>query len=276
MNYDTICLSGGGVKGITFIGALEYLEKIKHINMENIKNLIGTSVGSIICFILSLNYTISEIKQFILNFDISKLSPDLNIENLLEKHGIDLGNRIMFVIMNFLKEKHNLDDITFIEHYKLTQKKLTIIGTNYTKGIEEAFDYIKTPNMMVGTAIRISISIPIVFTPVHYNNDYYVDGGVTNNFPLNYCNKETTLGLYVKWSCCNEITNIFSLSVGILNIYCDMISMKHNNNYNIIEIKNPKSEMTNFNLDKKKKQELINLGKSSAEIYIKELANKSN
>lgn len=274
INYDTLCLSGGGVKGFSFIGAIEYLEKIKHINMENITHYAGTSAGSIICFILSLNYSITEIKKFILDFDISKLSPELNIENLLENHGIDIGTKIMFVIMNFLKEKYDLDDITFIDHYKLTKKKLTIIGTNYTKGCEEEFNYIKTPDMMIKTAIRISISIPIIFTPVYYNNNHYIDGGVTNNFPLNYCNKETTLGFYVNFSCCNELKDIFSLSIGILNIYCDIISTKHKGDYNIIEIKNIKSEMTNFNLDKKQKQELINLGKISAEIYIKNIANK--
>ena len=30
--YDTICLSGGGVKGFSFIGAIEKLVKIKYIN----------------------------------------------------------------------------------------------------------------------------------------------------------------------------------------------------------------------------------------------------
>jgi NTE family protein len=39
--------------------------------------------------------------------------------------------------------------------------------------------------MSVRLAIRISISVPIVFTPVLYNNNYYVDGGVINNFPMN-------------------------------------------------------------------------------------------
>jgi hypothetical protein len=33
-------------------------------------------------------------------------------------------------------------------------------------------------------------------------------GCLTNNFPLNYCDPKTTLGIYIKYSCSNKLNNI--------------------------------------------------------------------
>jgi predicted acylesterase/phospholipase RssA len=269
--YDTICLSGGGVKGISFIGALEYIEENKYIELQSINNFVGTSIGSMVSFFLSLDYTIQEIKEFIMDFNFTKLIPEINIENILLLHGVDTGEKIMLIVSHFLKEKYNMDDITFEEHQKLTNKKLTIIGTNFTKSCEEVFNYELTPNMSVLTAIRISISIPIMFTPVHYNDNYYIDGGVVNNFPLNQCNPNTTLGIYIKNSNNNMLENIISLSLGCISIITDGISMKHciNNNYDIIEIKNYNAEFTNFELTSEIKQKLYILGIDMAKTFKK-------
>jgi predicted acylesterase/phospholipase RssA len=54
MTYDTICLSGGGIKGFSFVGALEELVKHKHIDIMNINNWVGTSAGALICYLFSL------------------------------------------------------------------------------------------------------------------------------------------------------------------------------------------------------------------------------
>ena len=88
----------------------------------------------------------------------------------------------MYIIINFLKLKLNVNDITFIELYNITKKNLSMIGTNYTKGTEVCFNHINYPTLSVIKAIRISISVPLLFTPVLYNNDYYVDGAIYLHF----------------------------------------------------------------------------------------------
>ena len=54
---DTLCFSGGGIKGFSFIGVLDYLAKNNKINLELIKNYVGTSCGAILSLhrILSLD-----------------------------------------------------------------------------------------------------------------------------------------------------------------------------------------------------------------------------
>ena len=57
-----LAISGGGSMGIGIIGIIKYLEN-KHI-IKNIKNYIGTSIGSLICFLLILGYTTNQIYNF--------------------------------------------------------------------------------------------------------------------------------------------------------------------------------------------------------------------
>lgn len=274
-HYDTICLSGGGIKGFAFIGALEYLEKNNFININEIKNFIGTSAGSMTALFLTLGYTCSNIKAFILEFDFNKIQSDINIDNLLLNFGIDNGEKIILLLQEFIEYKFNVKDLTFEEHYKLTNKKLSIIGTNYTKGIEANFNYETKPKMSVITAIRISCSIPIIFTPVLFENDYYIDGGIINNFPLKYCNSHNTLGIYIKNSCCNKLDSIVSLVMGTVAIILDTISMK-DCKHNIIEIENYQQETLRFNLSLEDKLKIINLGKNYAKKFIDNKNNKKN
>lgn len=276
---NTLCLSGGGVKGFAFLGALEYLEDIKYIDIKKINNYVGTSAGAMISFIFSLGYSVIDLVDFIINFNFTKLIPDTNIDTVLLAYGIDTGDKIMIIIQNFLKEKYNLDDITFEEHYRLTNMKLTLIGTNYTKGTEVAFNHTNSPKMSVLTAIRISISVPIIFTPVLYEMEYYIDGGLVNNFPIKYCNPSTTIGIYIKHSICNKMDNIMNLTMGCLSIVTDIISRKdcndcNFNNYNVIEIENFNQETTNFDIDMDKKIKIISIGKKSAKKFIETLQHK--
>lgn len=271
--YDTICLSGGGIRGLCFIGVLDYLQVNNYIDLNKITHWIGTSAGSLLSFLLILGYTTNEIGNFVLDFNFQKLESDINIENLLINFGINNGSRIIFLLINFLKEKFNINDVTFKELFNLTNKKLSIIGTNYIKCSEEIFNYEVTPDMSVIMAVRISISIPLIFTPVLYNNNYYIDGALVNNFPINYCDPKKTLGIYIKNGNNNIPESISSLISGCISILSDTISCKYLNspNINIIKIDCNFRETSNFNIDRDQKLKIIKTGQIYAKKYIENL-----
>lgn len=268
--FDTICLSGGGIKGFSFIGALEYLQNNHYIDINKINTWAGTSAGSIISFLFTIGYSISDINEFIINFNFNKMQPEPDINNLFLSHGFDNGNKLVIILKEFLNQKFNVNNITFNELFNLTNKKLIVVGTNFSKGQETVFSYDKTPNMSVIDAVRISSSIPIIFTPVLYESDYYIDGAFVNNFPIKYCNPNSTLGIYIKNSCCNNLTNIFTLISGCVAIVSDTISTKDwNVKYPyVIEINNISFDFTNFNIDLEKKNKIINLGQTFAKKYL--------
>lgn len=272
IKYDTLCFSGGGMKGLIFFGVLKYLKDINFIDMNNITTFVGTSIGSIISFILSLGFSIEEIIYFILKFNFKLLVPDIDINNILEYNGIDHGDKVIKILVMFLKQKLNCEDLTFQEHYNLYKKKLFIIVTNYTKSCEEVCNYINTPDLSIITAIRMSISIPFVFTPILYNDNYYVDGGLTNNFAINHCNKKTTLGFIIVNEFINEMKDITKFLNSCFTIIINSLNIKHNtNNINIIKINNIDIKLINFDMDFNYKLKLINIGFERAQEYIKNL-----
>ena len=272
IKYDTLCFSGGGMKGLIFFGVLKYLKDINFIDINNITTFVGTSIGSIISFILSLGFSIEEIIYFILKFNFKLLVPDIDINNILEYNGIDHGDKVIKILVMFLKQKLNCEDLTFQEHYNLSKKKLFVIVTNYTKSCEEVCNYINTPDLSIITAIRMSISIPFVFTPILYNDNYYVDGGLTNNFAINHCNKKTTLGFIIVNEFINEMKDITKYLSSCFTIIINSLSIKHNiNNINIIKINNIDIKLINFDMDFDYKLKLINIGYERAQEYIKDL-----
>lgn len=272
MYYDTLCLSGGGIKGFAYLGSLKYLNDINFIRLKKIKKFVGTSAGALISYILNLGFDINEIIDIAIKFNFKLFVPEIDIDNIIEFNGIDNGDKFIILLSNLLKYKFNIDNINFYDLHKITKKELHIIGTNYTLSKEEVFNYINTPNMSVITAIRISISVPLIFTPVLYNNYYYIDGGITNNFPINYCNKNKTLGIYISNHFKNEMNNIKSYLHNCFTILFNSSSIKNiNNNINIIKINNFDKQFVNFNFNQEYKKNIINIGFISAKNYINNL-----
>ncbi len=276
MEIDTICMSGGGIKGFSFVGALDYLNNTNYLDIKKIVNWVGTSAGSILALLLSIGYTPVEIGDFVIDFDFKKMDPDISVENVFLKFGISNGERFEFILKSFLKKKLGIDDINFKNLYQVTKKTLVIIGTNFTKCCEEAFSWERTPTMSVITAVRISCSIPVFFTPVLYKGCYYVDGGVKNNFPINYCNKKTTLGLYIKNNnSIDSIDSIATIVTGCLGIVTDTITFKDTDYHeNVIQIDNYANEVIKFDLTIENKLKIINLGQIYAKKFVEEYPKK--
>jgi predicted patatin/cPLA2 family phospholipase len=272
MEYDTLCFSGGGMKGFIYLGILKYLNDIKFININNINNFIGTSIGALLSFLLSIGFSVEEIIYFVLKFNFKLLIPDIDTNNILKENGIDDGENVIKIFKMFLKHKLKCEDLTFKEHYNLCNKKLSVVVTNYTKSCEEVCNYINTPNMSIIIAIRMSISIPFIFTPVLYEGNYYVDGGVTNNFPINHCNLKTTLGFIIVNEFINEMTHLTKYLHSCFSIIINSLSIKYNiDNINIIKIKNIDIKFMSFDLDFDYKLKLINIGFERGHSYIKDL-----
>jgi len=270
---NTLCLSGGGIKGISYIGTLMYLEYENYLDINNITIYVGTSSGSILSFFFNIGYSLKELENFVLQFDFSKLEPDINCNTFLSKYGMDDGTKIMTTIQTFLIEKLKVKDITFQELHKITNKTLKIFTTNFTLAQSEIFSHENTPNVSVLTAIRMSISVPFLFTPVEYNGNIYVDGGITYNFGLNYCDSLTTLGLAITNKKINQIDSLHSYLIGLCNIALDSISLnsvcqesKHLP-YNYIEINCQLKEGLDFVINKGCVEQLISDGTHFARKY---------
>ncbi len=270
----TICLSGGALKGICTLGCLKELEKNLFLKCNNIDKFYCTSVGTILSLLIICGYTIEELSRFILKFDLNNLEPEIDCDILFNKMGITEGNEIIATIQTLIYEKLEVYDLNFKEFYEKTNKKIYIFTTNFTKSKEEIFSFDDTPDTSVVLALRMSIAVPFLFTPVNFNDCIYIDGGLTNNFPIDHINDPNFFGICLNFN--NNIDNkdFYNFFLGCINTLVQTINFKNiniQNKNNILIINNlNNNEVSEFSFTLENKNKLFNLGKEFAIEYIKD------
>ena len=215
-SYDGLVISGGGLYGIAYLGIIKKMEEAKKI--QNIKEYAGTSIGSILCIFLSLGKSSDEILEILKNNTIID-KKQINIKDCWFKMGIDDCQLLVEIIKKELDQITKKTNITFNELYIKTNKKVTITGVELQNQDVIYFNHEMTPNMNVIDAIRISCSIPFIFTPYKLDSKLYVDGGLLNNVPINVINQKSILILKTNSKKeIREINNLFELLLIIINI----------------------------------------------------------
>jgi predicted acylesterase/phospholipase RssA len=190
MTFDGLIFEGGGVKGIAYIGAVKKLTE-KGLIVSSMKCFGGTSSGAMIAMLFASKHTINDIDDIMLNMNWKSLKDSSyfgvpgNLMNLILHYGFYQGKKLETLLEKILFSKFNKKLITFQEMFIRTNNHLKVVGTNVTQKKTAYFDHIKTPNMPVSKAVRISMSVPYLYKSVKYDGDHYVDGGVLRNLDLN-------------------------------------------------------------------------------------------
>ena len=166
-----LIIGGGNLKGLAFLGSLEYL----HNNnlLSDLNNFYGCSIGAIIGVFYIIGYTPNEILQLMINTDFNNFW-DLDLNNLEKNYSLLGFNLFNFIKLNFSK-KENIN-ITFKQFYEKYSININIISVSMSKREIIKLNHIDYPNLEVLTAIRASSSIPLIHPPVKINNDYFIDG----------------------------------------------------------------------------------------------------
>lgn len=197
----TLIVSGGGNRSIATLGALQELEKKGILN--NIIRYAGASAGALICTLLNLGFTTSEIITCILSFNSTNIKDSFyKIPfNILFNYGLYSGDKMMSRIKLLFKQKGFDSNITFNELFIKTRKVLVITGTSLSVYETYYFNTNTSPDMKIIDALSISMCIPFLFTRVKYTIEKkvhtFVDGGLLMNFPMHYFETCDLLGKYV-------------------------------------------------------------------------------
>lgn len=188
--YDAVVLSGGGTKVLASLGALHYFYENELISNDSIKDVAGTSAGALSATLLAIGYTPIEIFR---QEYYSKSIFDLNYINSISEIRKGMGLMKIGVLRKKLNEYiHtkipsvvNYDDVPSIKDVLDTyNKNLIIAATNETKGKAEYFTTTTHPDCKIDIAACLSSCLPFVFEKTSYKGDTYVDGGLSDNFPL--------------------------------------------------------------------------------------------
>jgi len=168
-----LTIGGGNIKGIGYIGALEYLYENNLLN--KIDNFYGSSVGTIIGIFFIIGFKPFEIFEILLNINFEKYW-DLNLNNLEKTYSL-ISDTFFKKIKEIFTLKEN-GDITFLNFYKKYNVKIYLFATSLTQRKNICFNMDNYPDLKVLTVLQASCSIPLIFPPVKINNELFIDGCV--------------------------------------------------------------------------------------------------
>lgn len=189
-----LVLSGGGARGTAHIGVLKVLEE-NHIPIDMIS---GTSFGSIVGGLYAAGYSADELQNILENFDwmesLSGRAPrkERSFRRKQEDNGFlirfKLGikdgkiklpgglitpNNLRLTLQDLINERTNQDDFD----------KLPIPFRAVATDLGTGNAYVlKKGNL--ASAMIASMAVPALFPPIEYDGHLLVDGGVSNNVPV--------------------------------------------------------------------------------------------
>jgi NTE family protein len=163
-----LVLSGGGARGIAHIGVIEELEK----RGFEITSIAGTSMGSLIGGAYAAG-KMDALKNWIYTLDKAKVFG--LVDFTLSKQGLIKADKAL------KKMKEYVPDMP-IEELSLPYAAVAVDLVNNKEVVYREGSLYR--------AIRASIAIPGVITPVKEDKHLLVDGGVLNNIPLAHVTRQ--------------------------------------------------------------------------------------
>ncbi|MEX1241557.1 MAG: patatin-like phospholipase family protein, partial [Cyclobacteriaceae bacterium] len=158
-----LVLGSGGARGVAHIGVIEVLEETGH----EIISVTGCSMGAVVGGIYAAGFQ-NVYKDWLLALTKPLLFQMLDFT--LSRQGFLKGERIFSMLQEVTGRQ-------MIEQMKIP---FTAVAADMAQDKEVHY---RTGDLY--KALRASIAIPGVFTPVVENGQFLVDGGVLNPLPLN-------------------------------------------------------------------------------------------
>ena len=163
----SLVLSGGGARGLAHIGVIEELERQNF----KINSIVGTSMGALVGGIHAMG-KLQEFKEWIVK--LNRYSFLRLIDFSFKNGGFIKGEKILNILSMAIPGE-NIEDLKI---------PFACLATDI-----QAHQPVYINSGNIYDAIRASIAIPSVFTPVIRDNMVLVDGGVLNNIPIDYAIK---------------------------------------------------------------------------------------
>ena len=196
-----VALEGGGALGMAHIGVLQWLEE-HHIPVDRIS---GTSMGSLVGALYATGSTPAQMRAIAVSdaftrvFTLQTPYSELSFRRRQDRHELPAALTVGL--------RHHL----FLRNALLTDRGVNgFLTTNLPNDNNQELDYNQLPILFrcVATdlntfapvtfasgplpqAVRASISIPGVFSPVQDRNGHYlVDGGILDNLPTDVLKRD--------------------------------------------------------------------------------------
>lgn len=158
-----LVLGSGGTRGTVHIGVIRELEKQGY----EISSIAGTSMGALVGGIYAAG-KLDEYEEWLTS--LGKMDVFNLVDFTLSTSGIIKADKVLKELQKSIPDQ-KIEDLPI---------KYAAVATD----IKQRKEVVITEGSLYD-AIRASISIPMVITPLQKNDTLFVDGGVLNPLPLN-------------------------------------------------------------------------------------------
>ena len=263
MDFDAIVLSGGGLSGFSQLGFLKELQEAN--KLTPVRKFFGTSIGALIATCTIVGIPVDKIMSKLMVVD-DKLLKVGDLSHLFTKYGLDDGEFFMATIIDLFLENGVNPLLTFAGLVSI-KKQLFISVVNLSRNKVEYFSHLTVPNMKILDAVRVSISIPILLDSKQVNGEYYVDGGLLDNYPMEIAkmNSLNPIGCFTETM---TPVKINSFETFMYNLAVCTLCKSHPICDKTVFVSNTATSSFNFNADVKTRESLFIQGRISTKNYL--------
>jgi NTE family protein len=220
-----LVLEGGGALGLAHIGVLQWLYE-HHVPVDLVA---GTSMGGLVGGFYATGLSPDQVKQTIQNVDWDQvLSGQIPFRDLSYRRkedavefptrlefglrkgvqlpeGFNAGQQVSFILDRVAlpySEVHNFNDLP---------TPFACVATDLTTGKQHVFR-----DGSLALALRSTMSLPGIFSPVHSDGHLYADGGLLNNLPVDVAKSmgaQLTVAIYLQTTAFDPKLGLSTFSV---------------------------------------------------------------
>ncbi len=271
-----LVLEGGGALGLAHIGVLQWLYE-HHVPVDLVA---GTSMGGLVGGIYATGRSPDQIQQMIQNVDWDQaLSGELPFRDLSyrrKEDAVEFPTRLEFGLRHGVQLPEGFNagqQVSFIlDHVALPYSQVksfndlptpfACVATELNTGRQHVFH-----DGSLSLALRSTMSLPGLFSPVRSGNNLYADGGLLNNLPVDVAQSmgaQLTIAVYLQAGSFNAQQPLSSFSVlgQSLSVMIAANELKSMQMADVL-VTVPLNKYTTLDYDKA--PELIRLGYEAAE-----------
>jgi NTE family protein len=220
-----LVLEGGGALGLAHIGVLRWLYE-HHVPVDLVA---GTSMGGLVGGFYATGRSPEQIQQLIQDVDwdqaLSGQLPFRDLSYRRKEDAVEFPTRVEFGLRNGIQLPAGfnagqevsfiLDNVALpysqIKSFNDLPTPFACVATELNTGRQHVFH-----DGSLSLAMRASMSLPGIFTPVRSGNNLYADGGLLNNLPVDvaqHMGAQLTVAVYLQTASFNAQQPLSSFSV---------------------------------------------------------------
>jgi predicted acylesterase/phospholipase RssA len=219
-----LVFAGGGVRGLAFVGALQYLRDESGVDfgarVPPVTDVAGVSIGTVFALMIACGYTVAEMTDVGAALRHSDMVDADPVRLFSGELSIDDGGKLRAFTTSLLSRKGFAADVTFSQLKELTGVSLHVVVTDITNASVVHVSPDSThASMSVVSAMVASMSLPLLFPPVTAPNGHlWADGGLMENFPIMLFPPEHVLGFTFRWSMDRKADTMISYITRVIHV----------------------------------------------------------